>query len=222
MKNKILYLLSAILILIWAFCLDGCSKPDLSSSVSELRKDVFMGESETFDVVVYSGTKENPAIFDGVVNPSALSLMFKIGCKEDMGEQITIKFSLENKDYEIKTAFSPVKSTLYGQTEVHTLPKDKLDIEILWGDKREIVCTNSMLKKDTISYMTALEKAGEKAKDFISSHTKKGIFKGEIIIRLLSENDVNYYYIGFIDDKGLKVAYLIDGKSGEVIAEKKN
>ena len=39
---------------------------------------------------------------------------------------------------------------------------------------------------------------------------------------LLCENGKNYYYVGFICDKGLKKAYLIDGVTGEVIAEKDN
>lgn len=207
--------------LIFPAC-SSCSSPDLYSRISELRKDLFSGKSDNFSVIVYAGTKEDPAVFDGEVNPATLLLTFKVTAKEEIGNQVTIKFKIGDKTYEKALNFSPVASALSGHIAVDTLPEKTLDVEIKWDENSEVVCTNSLLKKSTITYIQALEKASEKASDFIKNNSKKGQFKGEIVVRLLCENDKNYFYIGFVDKSGLKEAYLIDGISGEVLAEKKN
>ena len=103
-----------------------------------------------------------------------------------------------------------------------SLPERSITIDIVCGENTTTVTLYSKLNEDTISYTDALKKATDKASDFLKEHTKKGVLKAEIAIRLLCENDKNFYYVGFICEEGLKRAYLIDGKTGEIIAEKNN
>ena len=201
--------------------LTACNtQPDYLSYVSELRKEVFIGEKDNFCVVAYAGMKESPAIFDGIKQNTTLCVGFKIIQKEETGSQLTIKFTINNKNYTAPLTFNPVKNTLFCDVEVSALLEKSLDVEICYGDKSTIVSTTSQLNEKTISYTEALESAVNKGEAFLKEHTEKGVLKAEIIIRLLCEKGRNYYYVGFICEKGLKRAYLIDGESGEVIAEK--
>ena len=197
-------------------------KPDYISYVSELRKDIFTGEQDNFSVVIYSGTKESPAVFDGIKNQTALTLTFKVTCKEEVGESIKICFETGNKKYEKTLDFNPVKSTLCCDVEVNALPEKELAVTLCYGESSTVVNTLSRLKENTISYTKALESAAEKASDFLSEHTEGGTLKAEIVLRLLCENDRNYYYVGFVCEEGLKRAYLVNGENGEIIAEKTN
>ena len=82
--------------------------------------------------------------------------------------------------------------------------------------------TKSKLNDKNISYIKALEISVNEGQSFLKEHTVKGVLKCEIVIRLLCENERNYYYVGFICEEGLKLAYLINGETGEIIAKKQN
>ena len=226
MKRKKVFIaveLAVICVLVVMATLSACnSKPDYLSYVSELRKDVFIGEQDNFYVVVYAGSKESPATFDGIKQDSLLCLGFKIIQKEDIGSQITVKFNVGDKQYSAPLTFNPVKSTLFCDVVVSALPEKNFTVEVCYGEESVTVNTVSQLNENTVSYTRALESAASKGEDFLKEHTQKGVLKAEIVIRLLCENGKNYYYVGFICDKGLKKAYLIEGSTGEVIAEKDN
>ena len=78
------------------------------------------------------------------------------------------------------------------------------------------------LNENSISYSKALQSAVDKSQEFFTKHSTKKTFNGEIIIRLLCENERNYYYVSIISESGEKISYLINATSGEIIAHKIN
>ena len=40
-------------------------------------------------------------------------------------------------------------------------------------------------------------------------------------MRIIVEDSANYYYVGFVTKEGKTRAYLVDGASGKVLAERK-
>ena len=222
-KRIIASLLVGCATLVTTLSLCACNPtPDYISYVSELRKDIFVGEKDNFYVVVFSGSKEKPATFDGLKNQTFLTLTFKVTQKEDTGSQLQIKFKTGEKEYVKALEFNPVKSTLSCEVEVACLPEKTLDVAIICGETTTLVSTVSKLKDTTISYSKALDIAVENASEFLQEHTEKGKLNCEIVIRLLCENDRNFYYVGFVCDQGLKLAFLINGETGEIIAKKQN
>lgn len=198
------------------------SKTDYFSFVSELRKDLFIAENSTVSVLLYSGAKESPAIFDGVKNDTGLLVGIKVIFNEEVSSPVTATVCYDQKNYEIPLEFHPVKRALAGKTNVSALPEKSVDITLRYGENEVTLTAESQLKQDTITYTKALEVATNDAKDFLKENTKGGVLQAEIVVRLLCENDKNYYYVGFITCEGLKLAYLIDGKTGEIIASKQN
>ncbi len=222
--KKLFYRLTIIVIcLTLPLVLYSCKKKvDYLSYVSELRKDVFIGEKDNFNVVVYSGFKEEPTLLEGKKEQTALTLTFKVNQKEECSNPLTIKFSLGDKNYQKELAFNPVKSTLCAEVEVNSLPEKSIEVQIIEGENCTTINAISKLNENSISYSKALEKATQKASEFLSKHTTKNTFKGEIIVRLLCENERNYYYVCFVCENGEKLAYLLNAKTGEIIAQKIN
>ena len=204
------------------FAFSACSgQTDYFSCVSELRSDVFCGETDNFAATVYSGFKEKPYCHDGEKGETNLTLTVKLFEKQKIDEQIKIKIEYGGESYEKPLDYNPVSRALSCDAEVNSLPEKKLSLTVFYGETSVLIELESKLNPDTVSYTAALEKATAKATEFLRENSRGGVFNGEISIRLLSENERNYYYVGFIVKSGLKQAYLIDGKSGEILAEKK-
>lgn len=194
---------------------------DYFSFVSELRSDVFCGENENFSASVYSGFKEKPFCHDGEIGETKLMLTVKLFEKQKIDEEIEIKIEFGGDCYEKSLNYDPVSRALSCDLEVNSLPEKTLNLTVCYGETTAIIELKSKLNENTVSYTVALESANRKAAEFLKQNTTNGKFNGEISIRLLCENDRNYYYVGYILESGLKAAYLIDGASGEVLAEKK-
>ena len=208
--------------LLSVFVLPACAQEiDYFSCVSELRSDVFCGANENFSATVYSGFKEKPYLHDGEKGETALTLTVRLFEKQKVDEEIKIKIEFGGETYEKALDFEPVSHSLSCVAEVNSLPEKTLSLTVFHGETTVIIELKSKRNDDTITYTAALEKATRKAADFLKQNSSGGSFNGEISIRLLCENDRNYYYVGFIIKSGLKQAFLIDGKSGEVLAENK-
>lgn len=204
-------------------CFFGASckrKIDYFSYVSELRKDVFAGENERFSVVVWAGAREKPYAADGIKNQTGLSLTVKVIRKDDTGEAVSVVVKFDDKSYEAKTGFHPVKSALCAEIDVDKLPEKQLICEVSCGETSDVITLSSKKNENTISYGEALEKAALKASEFLKANTKNGRLSAEIAVKLLCENDRNYYYVSFLSVSGEKKAYLVDGEDGSILAER--
>lgn len=213
----------AFLPLLFAFILvfSSCySQPDYLSYVSDLRKDLFWGENETFGVIVWAGARETPFAEDGIKNETALCLTVKITQKEETGEQLGIKITYGDKTYENKTKFHPVRSACMCEIPVNVLPEKELTAQIIYGEKTQTLTLTSKLADNTIKYSEALKKATDDAAAFLKKNTENGKLKAEITVRLICENNRNYYFIGFVSEQGEKIAYLIDGENATILAKK--
>lgn len=197
------------------------NQTDYFCYVSELRSNVYFGEDGNFALTVYSGLREKPFNHDGEAGEHALTLTFKLFMKEKVNEAVKLKYQINGANYQTQLAYDATSSALSCVAEVSALPETPLDVTVFYGENAVLIKTASLLNEDTITYLTALKNATDKAADFIKQNSESSRFKGEISVRLLCENGRNYYYVGFILKDGLKLAYLLDGKSGEILAEKK-
>lgn len=209
-----------LLTFLFVFAVACNSKPEYFSYVSELRKDVFAGENERFSVVVWAGAREQPYAADGIKNQTSLSLTVKITQKQETGDNLGVTVKFDDKVYRSKTGFHPVKSALCAEICVDKLPEKQLVAEIAYGENSDVITLESKLSESTISYNDALNRATQKASDFLKANTKNGKLNAEIAIKLLCENNRNYYYVSILSVSGEKRAFLIDGETSDVLAER--
>lgn len=221
---KFIKVFLSFLSLLLIFCtLSACKqKIDYLSYVSELRKNLFTQENQDVSLLVYAGAKEKPAIFDGVKNDTRLIVGVKAIFKEEPSSSVIAKVCFEDKCYEIPLDFHPVKLALAGEMEVPILPEQSVEVTLCFDQKEICLTANSIIDSKTISYDKALDSVAQKASDFFNEHTKNGVLRAEIIVRLLREGNKNYYYVGLVCEEGLKRSYLVDATTGEIVAEKIN
>lgn len=216
---KLLLIVIPCILTIFAAC---NPKPDCFSYISDLRKDVFVAEDETFGVVVWAGARETPYAADGIKNETRLNITVKVTAKKETGDKITAVIAYGDNEYTQDLAFHPVKSAMACSFDVNVLPEKQVVVKLIYGDQSCTLTAISALNEDTIPYTEALKKATDYCAEYIEKHTENGKLKAEISVRLLTENGNNYYYVGFTATDGEKKAVLIDGETGSVLAEKNN
>ncbi len=216
--KKIFCLLFAFFTLIFLFC--GCKKPlDLSVHVSELRSNVYQGESENYSVKACYGFKENPFINDGKVGNTVNLLQFRLIGKEMDSATYSITFSYQEKNFSENFKLNPITNTMTCDLEVDEFNLDEFTICISSAGKNENVVLKSVLPQNTINYKTALSHLVESQGALINHFSNAdGVFIAELYVRLLVKDNKAYWYIGIASGNDNLKALLIDGLNGEVLA----
>lgn len=211
--KKILFAAAALAAL---SILPSCAKEvNYSDYISELRYKVYLYEDDDIKVKVNLTSRESPYLSDG----------YK-GDMQDMCE-IFIKFAQSPDEVSVRLgesggemSYMSVTDSFYisfaagemGDSAALTLDCD--------GEEREITAP-SALYSGVISPEQALDSARQYDGETFSALTDGNNFKGEIYVRLLSDEGRCYYYVGVTDREGNTSAYLIDGENGNVLAERK-
>lgn len=209
-----------ICIILLVFCLFsfGCSKKNnYSQNVSQIRSNVYFGTDQNYSVEVFAEQRENPFINDAVASSKQNYIIVRV-LNQSSPLSITAKFSGDT--YTQVATYNPHATSMVAQIEVETLPSSSVSIVIEKDETQAEINCQSLLKSDTISPLNALNSVISKEKTFINSISKNGKLNAEIYIRLLAENDNNFYYVGFGQGTNKITAYLLDGKTGEIIAGK--
>ena len=187
--KKLIRIIAIITLIISVASLFACkTKIDYFSYVSDLRKDVFVGENDMFGVTVWAGARENPYASDGIRNETSLNLTIKVVCKKETGDKITATVAYDENEYTRDLSFHPVKSAMATSFDVKVLPEKQLTVKLDYGEESCTLTLDSALAEGTVSFNKALEKAAEHCADYVKRHTEKGNLKAEISVRLLAEN----------------------------------
>lgn len=219
MKKSFLLLLALLLLV---FSLVGCkSAPDGSEFVSELRFDLFEGESETYSIKAYYGFIEKSPIDDGVVGDKINVLKFKLTDKIQNDITYNLHFNYEDKEYYKTFAINPVKNSLTTEIEIDDFALKEFTIEIRAGADVDKITLRSILPDNTISYKEALLSIKENEVALWDSYyNNNGEFLAEIRMRAIIKEGAPYWYVAFVKENGNTKAFLLDGFSGEILAVK--
>lgn len=212
---KLKFLLVLFVLLLVPFY--SCHTSQEQNNISQIRNNVFYGEENGICIKAYSEEKEYPFINDGIANNRENFVIVKVlNFYEDTN--LTLQFS--GKSYSAKAQYNPTSNSMDCTFLVKSLPnKELVVLAENNGNKTQITC-KSLLKSDTISPLTALEKANSQQQEFVSSLYENGTFKAEIYIRLICEGDYNFYYVGYGQGNNKITAFLLDGITGEILAGK--
>ncbi len=210
-------LFCAFFVVICLFALTSCNTDSkYTPYISQLRTDVFVGEGENYSLQIFAEQRETPFINDGSAGEKNNLLTVRVlNCSKPL--KITISYS--NQDLSADAEYNPHALSMTATFEVPSFPQGQVVANIEGEYSEQIECV-SKKNSDTISPQTALNKVISEKKDFIASISENGELKAEIYIRLLVENDSNFYYIGFGQGSNKITAFLLDGKTGEIIAGK--
>ena len=215
MKRKFVFILLIIVCLPMLFSC-GYTQQE-KNNISQIRYNVFYGEQNGVCVKAFSEEKEYPFINDGIACGRENFVIVKV-LNEFNPTKITLSFN--GQTYTNQGEYNANTNSIDYSFKVKRLPDKEIVVETETNStKTQLIC-KSMLKSDTISPLIALEKVNKEQSDFVSSLYENGEFKAEIYIRLIVENDYNFYYVGYAQGSNKITAFLIDGVSGEILAGK--
>ncbi len=214
-------LMTFILVVLCTITLfSGCKSDNpLEKYVSELRCDVFYGQSENFTIKAGYGFKETPYNNDGKARSRQNLLTFRLLDKETDDISYSLTTSINDVEYKKEFKLNPVSHTLTTAIEIDEFNLKEFSITINSGSGAETVTLTSQLPDNTINYLTALNHLEKEQSELIKSYYDvDGNFKAEIYARVLVKDEKPYWYIGLASGGENLKALLIDGFSGEVLA----
>jgi hypothetical protein len=216
--KKITFIFCSLICLVLFFI--GCKNQNfLQQHVSELRSDVFYGQSENFSVKAGYGFKETPYHNDGVARSRQNLLTFKLLNKETEDTTYSLTLNFSEMDYKTTFKLSPITHTLTATLEIDAFNLKEFSVTISNASHTETVTLVSQLPENTIDYVRALDYLQKNQTELIKRYTdSNGNFQAEIYARVLVKDNKSYWYIGIASGNENLKALLIDGITGEVLA----
>ena len=213
--KKILYLAAALAAAAAMLC--GCAKKtNYADYISEKRYAVYLYEDDAESIKIYCSEKESPFVADGVKGKT--TTVTEIYAKLS-GEPETVNISgggITGGEMSYMTVrdcwYLSCGETIEGDSAELTVVKD--------GAEK----TYTLPKAGTGGALTceqALDCVTEHDRQLFDSLTVNGIFEGEIFVRMIYDGAC-YYYVGVCGRDSTVHAYLVDGASGRIIAEREH
>ena len=212
--KKVLLFLTLILSITALF---GCkSKKDFNEYISQLRYDVLFAENDLCSISCYLETRESPFVSDGIVNAKENLVILKLSPKNDELKDFGVSFTTD-KTYTENFSFEPRFNCYVATVSVETMPSKNLKITLSDENGNSDITLTSKKQSSTIAYDKALSfvysQNKEKIDDLISSDDNF-----EINLRLISEEQ-DFWFVGITTSEN-SFCFLVDGKSGKIIAQK--
>ena len=219
LKNKFLRPIWLLALVCALALLGGCTKNvEYFDYVSELRSNIFLAEADGFSLRVYAVSKETPYLADGI--PKECSTRLEAYMVAPEGDKTcNISLSLGENTYGGEMSYDNVKAEYYFSCTLDVSAERELPFEIEYGEQKLTLCARSVLTEDTLAPKSVLKNLEREESELFTSLTDKYGFAGEIYLRLLYE-DAPYYYIGLIERNGSVHAFLVNAKTGKVLAKR--
>lgn len=188
--------------------------------VSELRNNIFLAETETLSLRIYSTNKETPYAADGV--PQETSPRTEVYLVAPEGDEVcSLTFTVGGKEYGGEMSFDNVRAEYYFYCTLDTSLLSEITCKINYGGTENELTAKSVRTETMLSHGEILNGLLSAENALFSGLTDKYGFAGEIYIRLIFE-DAPYYYVGVIDRSGNITAFLINGETGKILAKRQS
>ena len=193
---------------------------NLEMYLSENRHSVYYGSFDDYSLSVYLEEKESPYLSDGYVGEIKKYITVRVEDYRSALNDASVTIIFGDKEYFGKFNYSPLDGKFITEIEVDKLPNHNELTLKLSSSGVENVFTLSKLESSKISYKTALDKvAYYKSKEIQKMLSGSGATI-ETRVRVLNEDKNVYYYVSITDQSGSTIAFLVDGATGEILAEK--
>ena len=204
-------------IAVCAAALGGCAKDstDYADYISENRYNIYMYSDVGAEIKIYCSEKESPFVADGIKgNVNALTEIY-LQFDEGFDEVYITSQSFTGGD----ASYLTVKGCWYLSFSGYQ-QGDSITLTVNCDGESKDYTLQSILYDGVMSAEEALQCAVEYDGATFETLKKNGIFYGEIFLRLLYDAGKCYRYVGVCDRNGKIKAYLLDGETGRVIAER--
>lgn len=194
--------------------------PDYSLYVSEYRGDIFLAETEDFSLTAFFSVREYPYAADGVcAEKQELAEIYLT--VPDNAETYELSFSTGGKEYGGEMSYDNVYARFSYSQSVPLPQEHTISFTVTCRGKSVTLEAKSGKSGNEPTMPELIDKLVEQKKTYFDERTKGNVFYGEIYIRLVYEEKC-YYFIRVTEVNGESAYFLLDGVSGELLAEKMN
>ena len=218
-SRSIIYVLTLFLIV--AFCSCTQNFDAYSKVISELRTNEYVGMVGDYKVYAVTGRREKEYKIDGVSGEKTDFLILTIEgvfptaplCKINVGET-EYEGAMKKHPFADSYSFEIAKTTEESSVNA-VITIDGVEIE---------TTLTSVLKENSKTHEYAFSLAKQKLANSLKKHEKKGVFDGEVYIRIIpnptKEDDRYFWYVAFYKSASECYSVLIDCENGEILAIK--
>lgn len=203
----------------------GVKTEDLAkNSLSEIHNNYFVGQTQNFNISLWSGQREEPYVIDGkkenLVDFCVISVVPKTNVST-FGLSYTVEINEETYNGEFEN--SPFDSSMASDLKIKVCDTDTIFLYLIANGETEIGKLECISCSFGIKQTDAINKAIEHLKDKIvdlSDNGKKNIEGTCKIISTDKNLGVYFWFINFINSDGEQIAVVLDINNGEIITEK--
>lgn len=218
MKKTITIILSLILLLI-SSSLFSCKEDFfLLNNVCYYKSDTFTANNLDTEFTAILEKTETPLNLDGTVSSPLLGRIIIAFSSVETEKAYSITVNLD-KPLTANFTFNPNATKYIAVIETENFPQNEFTANLYLGSENSTLTFKSNRKENTIGLTEALKSLYAKQKTLIDQNSQNGVYRGEIFVKLTVLNEKAYYYIALITNEK-KIAFLIDGKSAEILAVK--
>ncbi|MBR2442641.1 MAG: hypothetical protein IKB20_06230 [Clostridia bacterium] len=197
----------------------ACSKGvEYFDYVSELRGNILLARTDGFILKVFAVDKESPYAMDGVPMERHKRLEAYLVAPEG-DKTCNISFHLHGENYGGEMSYDGVKAEYYYACPLDIEAEKEILFQIEYGEATLSLTAVSVRTEDTLTPKNVLKNLEREESELFASLTDKYGFTGEIYMRLIYE-DAPYYYVGLIERDGKVHAFLINAKTGKLLAKR--
>lgn len=211
--KKIIILILAVMAA--AFIFTGCAKNAYENNISEIRDDVFIGETEHFEVIGFIGKRENPYRADGAANNMVPYFLVAISPKFETNEDdiMYANIILKDKMYS-KSLTKNVLHNKFIYDFADLKPDENFTINVAVQAYDEDVTMTELFQGGMKTYQEALKEGMALLKDKFEDTKDGNKYACEIYVRLtyskFMTDEKLYWYVGLLDTKGNTEGVIID------------
>lgn len=196
----------------------------IENSLSEIRYNIYAGESNNFSVTFMSGKRETDYVINGYNTKLVDFGVLTITLNQEIN-LVNPQFALtiDTLRYEDILETNPFDGTLVADIKTLINTNNDISLKIIIGDINEDIKLTCISKGWKINHNKALKIAyknlSKDLKPYISTE-----FKGETYIKIIkdtiSNNNSYFWYVNFVSRDGITHSIIINPLTGEILAKK--
>ena len=216
-KRLSVLLWSAVLLCVLFFTLTACFEETnkYRKNVSEIRTNILTGESEHFEIVVYTGEREEPYAMDGVANPMKNFFVVMVYPKFELNyeDKVNAEISYLGKKFTKQLTAHPFNGSYGTDFADLELGKENLIVNVTALQYDENVPVLSLLTENMMTADEAYKKGAELLKSSIENTLEEGKYLCEIQVKLVDKTKVDgkvFWHVSVFDKSGEMYAVLLE------------
>ena len=216
MKKIVNFILMVVFACSFLAVQSGCEESSwLLPYVSELKKDIYVGDSQEFNLKAYYGYKESPYASDGKIESHPYTLTFLLLDAEESQTTYFLTIPCMN---DCRLEFTKNNTgKLVSSVEIEDFNQNSFDVKLQFSSQNIDIKMHSIVPENCLDIDSVLKKIQAEQSNLINNYVLDSKFDAEIYARVIVKDDKAYWYVAFASKDGLK-AFLVDGVSGEVLA----